>query len=264
MIKTGWSLFAGAILGLVASVNAQTVSVSSAASHPILTTLCEFIIHFRLFSPTRSHLQGDICLRYLDIILVWLHSTEAHPTVHLDQCCSGQHPHLYCPSKCSSGCHSYRTQWRGWFRKCWYLPSSMKMILMLNGLICIAVTYGATYTGSFFYRFPASSSFRGSATVSLQSSSGATLGSTTVSLSGAQTSWLQINFSICAGSTPGDLNNHFAITLDGGSAAGQRINFGLLSLFPPTFKNRQNEMRNDIASALAEMGPSFLDVPWWE
>ena len=135
------------------------------------------------------------------------------------------------------------------------------MILMLNGLIGIAVTSGTTYTGSFFYRFPASSSFRGSATVSLQSSSGATLGSTTVSLSGAQTSWLQVNFSIRAGSTPGDLNNHFVITLDGGSAAGQRINFGLLSLFPPTFKNRQNGMRNDIASALAEMGPSFWRFP---
>ena len=137
----------------------------------------------------------------------------------------------------------------------------MKMILMLNGSIGIAVTSGTTYTGSFFYRFPASSSFRGSTTVSLQSSSGVTLGSTTVSLSGAQTSWLQVNFSIRAGSTPGDLNNHFVITLDGGSAAGQRINFGLLSLFPPTFKNRQNGMRNDIASALAEMGPSFWRFP---
>lgn len=123
------------------------------------------------------------------------------------------------------------------------------------------MTSGTTYTGSFFYRFPTSSSFRGSATVFLQSSSGSTLGSTTVSLSGAQTSWSQVNFSIRAGSTPGDLNNRFVVTLDGGSAAGQTINFGLLSLFPPTFKNRPNGMRNDIASALAEMGPSFWRFP---
>jgi len=91
MIKTGWSLFTGAILGLVASVNAQTISVSSTASHPIPTTLCEFIIHFQLFSPIRSHLQGDICLRYLDIILVWLHSAEVYPTVHLGYQCKSIH-----------------------------------------------------------------------------------------------------------------------------------------------------------------------------
>ena len=132
---------------------------------------------------------------------------------------------------------------------------------MLDAFIGIAVTSGTTYTGSFFYRFPASSGFRGSATVSLQSSSGSTLGDTTVSLSGAQTSWAQVSFSIRANSTPGDLNNRFVITLDGGSAAGQTINFGLLSLFPPTFRNRQNGMRNDIASALAEVGPSFWRFP---
>ncbi|KAF8880022.1 glycoside hydrolase superfamily [Infundibulicybe gibba] len=35
----------------------------------------------------------------------------------------------------------------------------------------------------------------------------------------------------------------------------------MLSLFPPTFKNRANGMRVDIAEALAEMGPSFFRLP---
>ncbi|KAJ3571269.1 hypothetical protein NP233_g3865 [Leucocoprinus birnbaumii] len=125
----------------------------------------------------------------------------------------------------------------------------------------ISVTSGTTYTGSFFYRFPTSSSFRGSATVSLQSSTGSTLGSTTVTISGAQTSWAQVNFSVRAGSTPGNINNRFVVTLDGAAASGQTVNFGMFSLFPPTFRNRANGMRNDIASALAELGPGFWRFP---
>ncbi|EKM75678.1 hypothetical protein AGABI1DRAFT_116269, partial [Agaricus bisporus var. burnettii JB137-S8] len=125
----------------------------------------------------------------------------------------------------------------------------------------IKVTSGTTYTGSFFYRFPSSSGFQGSATVSLQSSSGSTLGSTTVNLSGSQTSWRKLTFSIRASSTPGNTNNRFVVTLDGRSAGGQSIHFTMLSLFPPTFKNRPNGMRIDIATTLAEMGPSFWRFP---
>lgn len=97
--------------------------------------------------------------------------------------------------------------------------------------------------------------------MSLQSSSGSTLGSTTVGLSGSQTSWLQSQFSIRASNTPGDTNNRFVITLDGAAASGKTIHFAMLSLFPPTFKNRANGLRNDVASALAEMGPSFWRFP---
>ncbi|KAF9440964.1 glycoside hydrolase family 51 protein, partial [Macrolepiota fuliginosa MF-IS2] len=125
----------------------------------------------------------------------------------------------------------------------------------------IKVTSGTTYTGSFFYRFPTSSSFRGTATVSLQSSSGSTLGSTTVSISGAQTSWAQVNFTVRPGSTPANLNNRFVVTLDGAAASGQTINFAMFSLFPPTFKNHQNGLRQDIASVLQELGPSFWRFP---
>jgi alpha-N-arabinofuranosidase len=143
----------------------------------------------------------------------------------------------------------------------YHFPLVLKKSLTVDHLVGIKVTSGTTYTGSFFYRFPSSSGFRGSATVSLQTSSGSTLGSTTVSLSGAQTSWLNVNFSIRATSTPGNTSNRFVVTLDGAAASGNTVRFALLSLFPPTFNNRSNGLRNDIASALAEMGPSFWRFP---
>ncbi|KAF5351206.1 hypothetical protein D9756_008459 [Leucocoprinus leucothites] len=250
MIKTGWSVLSGVVLGLVALVNAQTISVSSTASHPIPTTLWGYMFEdishsgdgglygellqnraFQLVSPgTSGALSSWSAVNGATISVV----RESTPI-------SNALPnalHVVIPSGRSGGVGFANAGFSG-----------------------IGVTSGTTYTGSFFYRFPSSSSFRGSATVSLQSSSGSTLGSSTVTLSGAQTSWSQVNFSIRAGSNPGNTNNRFVVTLDGGSAGGQTINFGMFTLFPPTFKNRANGMRNDIASALAEMGPSIWRFP---
>jgi alpha-N-arabinofuranosidase len=111
----------------------------------------------------------------------------------------------------------------------------------------IKVNSSDTYSASFFYRFPTASSFRGTATVALQTSTGQILGATNVTLSGAQTSWLQINTTIKPTTTPESLTNNFTITVNGAAAAGQTIHFAMLSLFPPTFKNRPNGMRVDIA-----------------
>lgn len=53
MLKIGWSILSGVLLGLVGLVVAQssaTVSVSATASHPIPSTLCgslKFIYSFR-------------------------------------------------------------------------------------------------------------------------------------------------------------------------------------------------------------------------
>ncbi|KAJ8074293.1 hypothetical protein PM082_012603 [Marasmius tenuissimus] len=125
----------------------------------------------------------------------------------------------------------------------------------------IKVTSGSQYTASFFYRFPTSSSFNGPATISLQSSSGQVLGSTTVNLSGSQTSWKQVTVNITPRTTASSTNNTFVVTVDGRAAAGQTIRFALFSLFPPTFKDRPNGMRPDIAEALQEMGPKFFRFP---
>ena len=42
-------------------------------------------------------------------------------------------------------------------------------------------------------------------------------------------------------------NNSFVVMLDGAEAAGETIHFAMISLFPPTYKGRENGMRIDIA-----------------
>ncbi|KAF9077514.1 alfa-L-arabinofuranosidase precursor [Rhodocollybia butyracea] len=130
-----------------------------------------------------------------------------------------------------------------------------------EGYFGIKVNSSDTYSASFFYRFPTASSFRGTATVALQTSAGQILGATNVTLSGSQTSWLQINTTIKPTTTPSSLTNNFTITVNGAAAAGQTIHFAMLSLFPPTFKNRPNGMRIDIAETLQSMAPSFFRLP---
>ena len=125
----------------------------------------------------------------------------------------------------------------------------------------IKITAGSTYTASFYYRFPTSSSFTGSVVVGLQTTSGQALGSATASISGSQTSWKQVTVSITPSATPSSTSNLFTITFDGAAASGQNINFAMLSLFPPTFKNRVNGMRQDLAQALADIGPAFFRFP---
>ncbi|KAJ7201645.1 alfa-L-arabinofuranosidase precursor [Mycena pura] len=117
---------------------------------------------------------------------------------------------------------------------------------------------GTAYTASFHYRFPAASSFRGTATVALQTSTGAPLVSTTVTLSAATTAWQFVNVVLHPKVSASSTANNFTVTLDGAAASGQTVNFAMFSLFPPTFKNRPNGMRVDIATVLSEMGPSFF------
>ncbi|KJA18790.1 glycoside hydrolase family 51 protein [Hypholoma sublateritium FD-334 SS-4] len=130
-----------------------------------------------------------------------------------------------------------------------------------SGYTGIKVASGSTYAASFYYRFPTSSSFSGSVTIGLQSSTGQVLGSATATLSGSQTTWKQVSVTINPTTSASALTNLFTVTVDGAAASGQTINFAMFSLFPPTFKNRPNGMRVDIATALQEMGPSFFRLP---
>ncbi|KAF8999331.1 glycoside hydrolase superfamily [Cyathus striatus] len=125
----------------------------------------------------------------------------------------------------------------------------------------LKVNTSLTYKASFYYRFPTASTFKGSAIVGFQTSTGLSLGSATVALNGAQTSWLQVTVSVKPVQAPTNNNNLFSITLDGATSAGQTIHFAMLSLFPPTFNSVLNGMRVDIAQALQELAPGFLRFP---
>lgn len=74
-----------------------------------------------------------------------------------------------------------------------------------------------------------------------------------IDATGSQTTWKQVQVLLNPKTTPDSTRNMFTITVDGVSAASENIHFAMLSLFPPTFKNRENGMRADIAEVCRVM-----------
>ena len=120
----------------------------------------------------------------------------------------------------------------------------------------IKVQQGWTYNGSFYAR---SDTFTGTITASLDSIHGTQFASTTVQ--GISKTWKKFTFEFKPSVSAPDTNNVFAVTVDGKAAAGTTIYFGLFSLFPPTFRGRENGMRIDLANALAATQPSVWRFP---
>ncbi|TFK36072.1 glycoside hydrolase family 51 protein [Crucibulum laeve] len=230
------------LLTIAEECNAVTVSVSATASHAIPTTLCKYYGDGGLYAELlQNRAFQQVTPGTAAALNAWRAINSNITVVKETTPVSAALPNalqLAVPST-NTG--------RGGFAN--------------SGYFGIKVTEGATYTASFFYRFPASSSFSGNATIGLETASGQVVGSTVTVLSGSNTGWTQVNVTFQPEITPIDTNNLFTVTLDGAEASGQVINFALLSLFPPTFKNRPNGMRVDIATALAEMAPTFFRLP---
>ncbi|KAF9041206.1 glycoside hydrolase family 51 protein [Panaeolus papilionaceus] len=130
------------------------------------------------------------------------------------------------------------------------------------------LTAHTTYKASLFYRIAsAPSNFKGKLTLALQDSAGTVLDSRTFAISGSQSTWKQIKTTLTPRTTPGSTENKFVVTVDstppkGSTTTGEEvIHFAMHSLFPPTFKGRENGMRIDIAEALQSMKPSFFRLP---
>ncbi|KAK0209068.1 glycoside hydrolase [Desarmillaria ectypa] len=120
----------------------------------------------------------------------------------------------------------------------------------------IKVQAGWTYKGSFYVK---SSNFTGSLTVSLKSAQGTIYASKT--LGGVSSEWQKLTFELRPDvSAPSD-DNVFSVVFDGSKATSQTIFFGLFSLFPPTFRGRENGMRVDLAEAIAAARPSVGRFP---
>ncbi|KIK71567.1 glycoside hydrolase family 51 protein [Collybiopsis luxurians FD-317 M1] len=120
----------------------------------------------------------------------------------------------------------------------------------------IKVQEGWTYKGSFYVK---SSTYTGSISVSLISSRGTVFASKT--LTGVSSSWTKLSFEFNPTSSAPNDDNVFSVLLDGNAAAGQTIHFGLFSLFPPTFRGRENGMRIDLADAMAATNPTVWRFP---
>ncbi|KAF9237539.1 glycoside hydrolase family 51 protein [Melanogaster broomeanus] len=130
-----------------------------------------------------------------------------------------------------------------------------------EGYYGINVNAEWTYNASFYYKFPVASSFEGTAIIALQSADGQVYASASVPISGSQQTWRQVAVPLRPSSSPTSTANNFTVTFDGADAAGQTIDFAMFSLFPPTFKDRANGLRIDVATTLYEMKPSFFRLP---
>lgn len=85
--------------------------------------------------------------------------------------------------------------------------------------------------------------------MSLQSSTGQILATVSVLPTDKLNVWTQATVQLRPIASAETTSNFFTVTVDGASASGQTIFFCLFSLFPPTFRNRPNGMREDIATA---------------
>ncbi|EJU05666.1 glycoside hydrolase [Dacryopinax primogenitus] len=120
----------------------------------------------------------------------------------------------------------------------------------------INVQAGWTYTGSLYVKSPG---YCGSVTVALQSASGTIYDS--VTLSNVKDTYQKLTFILSPTNSAPDHNNLFTVTVDGAAAAGQTLYFGMFSLFPPTFRGRENGLRMDLAQALFDTSPKLWRFP---
>jgi alpha-L-arabinofuranosidase len=131
--------------------------------------------------------------------------------------------------------------------------------LKLTNPLGIRVDSSWKYNVSFYYRFPTSSNYTGSAVVSLTGASGTVYGTVEHEIKGSQTSWTQVNLSLTPKVTAPTTNNSFTVSIP--NAGGETIHFAMFSLFPPTFKNRENGMRIDLAESLINTGHGVFRFP---
>ncbi len=121
-----------------------------------------------------------------------------------------------------------------------------------EGFWGINAVKGRKYRLSFFAK--SDERFNGKVTVKLQKKDGRDLGSTTIKV-GFGKKWKKYTAEITA--TGNDPKAEFVLT---GEKAGHFL-LDVVSLFPPTFKDRENGMRPDLAQMLADMKPRFMRFP---
>jgi alpha-N-arabinofuranosidase len=111
-----------------------------------------------------------------------------------------------------------------------------------------------SYKGSIYAKADASDS--GPVTVALvNNDSGKAVATATVT--GLSTEWKQYSFVLKTGAIEASSTNHLEITV--GHAGSYWLQ--LASLFPPTYKGRENGFRTDLMEKMAAMHPQFLRFP---
>lgn len=121
-----------------------------------------------------------------------------------------------------------------------------------EGFWGINVVSGETYQLTFWVK--TKTSFNGRLTAELQNADQKSLGSTEISTTVGK-EWTKVTAEITA--TENDPNGWLALK---GSASGS-ICLDVVSLFPPTYKDRPNGCRKDLAQMLETMKPAFVRFP---
>lgn len=121
-----------------------------------------------------------------------------------------------------------------------------------DGFWGIHAVEGQTYKVSFWIK--GNPSYSGTITAGLRTSTGQSLGSTDIKVD-VSSEWKKYTAEIVA---TGNLNAaKFALT---GSTPGSIV-IDVVSLFPPTFNNRDNGCRKDLSEMLKATNPSFVRFP---
>src|SRR5215831_15463208 len=118
----------------------------------------------------------------------------------------------------------------------------------------IPVKPDTTYRAVFYAK--ASDNFKGPLTVAIESNDGNTVFAK-ADVSNISPEWKKYSATLKTGKLTPSTTNRFVIS----TGTPGTISFSLVSLFPPTYKNRPNGNRQDIMELLAGMKPSFLRFP---
>jgi alpha-N-arabinofuranosidase len=124
-----------------------------------------------------------------------------------------------------------------------------------DGYWGIPVRPQTKYEASFYAKAPGG--FDGPITVSLVSDGSEATVFASGKVSRLSADWQKYTVTLTTGNVPPSKDNHLLVSV----AKPGVIYFNLVSLFPPTYKNRPNGNRPDIMQLLAEMHPSFLRLP---
>lgn len=115
----------------------------------------------------------------------------------------------------------------------------------------VNVVDGQQYTLTFFAKRDAA--FTGDITASLESSTGVKYAQSVIT--GLTEGWQKFTFTLTASGS--NTAGRFVLS----TSANGTVWFDVVSLFPPTFKNRENGLRKDLAQLVVDMKPKFMRFP---
>lgn len=114
---------------------------------------------------------------------------------------------------------------------------------------------GWEYKGSFYVK----GGLDGNLTICLTSNDDVQYAEASVEVSSSE-SWTQYNYTFTPTVSAPNSNNTLNFTFSASDLTGT-VAFNLLSLFPPTYNNRENGLRIDLMEAMGGLNPSFFRAP---